>query len=578
MMKLKNHIIKSLVIIAIMSIGAICLAESEEEELLLTPSKYAKIIHHSLSLNIDPPAHSLVARDNFKVLSKKDDLKILKFLISDLDIDRIKGGDKELNFTLDDLGGDVKKLTIELDSSLSKEEEIELEMSYHQDDYILFLEKTPVPGYNIFGQIREDSAYSSHITYYPVDEMNDATGDIRITVPAGYVAVSAGKLVGIVEDEERGLTTYHWITGISIPRSLPFGFAIAKYERFRAVTPSGTPIDIYAYPGEASIAKQRLKVAEDVVTFYEDIFGPFAFEKLAIAHVLPEKGIAGVSLPTLILLSTEYFTGDISYDFEDMSILEASQGPLVIADEISHQWNFYSVAFPNVLAEGMAQYTDTLFAEYIAGKEILKKYTNSYSQIYKADIAHQKDAPISSPEVYNTPAYGEIVFAKGAMVINMLRYVLGDEEFFAGTKDIFSTYQGKQADFDDFRVIMEKHYKEGDLKWFFEEWYNRSGYPHYEVSFHQTSQEEGSYKVSIDIVQIQEGKVFKMPIDISVEHELGIVRYPKIMIDEREETLEFEIPYKVISVKIDEDEWLLKDVDYKHALSSGGGGKYLLSL
>ena len=49
-----------------------------------------------------------------------------------------------------------------------------------------------------------------------------------------------------------------------------------------------------------------------------------------------------------------------------------------------------------------------------------------------------------------------LVYNKGAMVLHMLRRLMGDEAFFAGLRDFYATWRYKKAGTDDFRVAMEK--------------------------------------------------------------------------------------------------------------------------
>ena len=345
--------------------------KKEEEEKQAELTKNAKIIHHLIKIDVNPRTGEFKSSDRFTIRIIKDKIKEVEFLLSDLVIDSIKLGDENLSFSMVDYQETGrKKLTVNLPADYDSTTELTLNFSAHKSDYLFTAAGKLIAGYNILGQVREKSSYSSHVLYYPVDEDNDATGEIWITVPSGYVAISVGKLVDVDSTEDKSI--YHWKTDIAIPRILPFAFAVGEYEKYSATTKSGVPVEIYTWKVNEEHALRRLDLACDIIDFYNEIFGQFPFEKIAIIHVTPEKGIAGVSLPTMILLSDMFFTSDCSYEIIKEDVRKSFLGPLVLADEISHQWNAYAVAFPNELAEGMAQYTDALFAEYIGGKDEVK--------------------------------------------------------------------------------------------------------------------------------------------------------------------------------------------------------------
>lgn len=534
--------------------------KEEEEEKPAELTKNAKIIHHLIKIEVNPRTGESEISDKFTIRIIKDKIKEVEFLISDLVIDSVKLSDKNLPFSMVDYQDTVKKLTINLPAEYDSTSELTLNFFAHKVDYLFTLKDKLIAGYNILGQVREKSSFSSHVFYYPVDEDNDASGEIWITVPAGYIAISGGKLIDVDSTEDKSI--YHWKTDIAIPRILPFAFAVGEYEKYSTTAKAGTTIEIYTWKVNEEHALRRIDLARDIVDFYNEIFGQLPFEKIAIVHVIPEKGMAGVSLPTMILLSDMFFTSDCSYETIEEDVQKSFMGPLVLADEISHQWNAYAVAFPNELAEGMAQYTDALFAEYIGGKEVLKNHIKYHSILYKATIENNPDAPIASPDIYKTQAYQSIAFCKGAVVLNMLRYVVGDSNFFAGMQYIFKEYFGRKADYNDIKQVMEKFYSDS-LDWFFEEWYHRTGYPSYEVKLEKTKKHKNKYLVSVLVKQTQEGKPFTMPIDISLLSTKDEKTFPKVMINQKEQRLTFELDFSPQEVRIDKEGMLLKDVVYE---------------
>jgi len=520
----------------------------------------AAIKHHFLKLDIDPPSNGLKVFDRITAEITGDDVRQVNFYLWDMDVDYVKKDGQDLLFSLEPIKEGSNKLVIDLDKAYNAGERIELEFAARKEDFISENPSQLISGYNVFGQVRKKSSYTSHVVYYPIDNDNATTGEVWITVPAGYQAVSVGKLMEIFS--EGGRITYRWKTDIALPRILPFAFAVAEYEKYTAKTESGMEIEVYSWKEFEEQARQRVEVIKDIADFQTRLHGKFPFEKLAYVHVIPKEGLAGVSLPTMILLSDQFFKSDVSYDVIKKSVTAAMNGPLVLADEMSHQWNIYAVSFPNELGEGMAQYTDTLFAEHIGGREVLSEHLEYYSEIYKAGIANDPDKPIASKDVYQTKAYSAIAFCKGAMVLNMLRYVLGDETYFTAYRNIFETYFGKEADFDDFQKMMEA--KSGQrLDWFFEQWYHRTGYPFYEVTLEKVTPEQARYEVVVAINQTQKAEIYRMPMDITFLADDREKTFQKVMTDKRANTFTFELDFKPLKVVIDKEGMLLKDVTYQ---------------
>ncbi|MBN1224553.1 MAG: hypothetical protein JXB23_14990 [Candidatus Aminicenantes bacterium] len=533
--------------------------EKEESGLDKIETK-ARILHHSLDLDIDPGTGRFEVTDKIDAEISENDVTQVEFQLSDMEVDSVTMGGNRLEHSLEPLQEYSKKMVIDLDKTYSKGDKIVLEYTAHKDDFLFTNPGKLIADYNIFGQVREDSSYTSHVFYYPFDEDNATSGDVWITVPKGYQAISVGKLVEVKAEGEKSL--FHWKTDFALPRMLPFAFAVAKYEKYTAESASGVTIEVYTWKAFEKQALERVDVIKDIVDFESKLYGKFPFEKIAFIHVVPKEGLAGVSLPTMILLSDMFFKSDVSYDVIKESVQRAMTGPLVLADEMSHQWNAYAVFFPNQLAEGMAQYTDTLFAEHIGGKDVLKKHMDYYLGLYKAAVAIHPDKLIASQEIYQTEAYSSIAFCKGALVLNMLRYVVGDDMFFEAFRNMFETNFGKKADFDTLREGMEAKYGR-PLDWFFEQWYHRTGYPRYEMTLGQTEKQGDVYTVKVFIKQTQKGGFFKMPMDITFVSGDAEKTFDRVLVDEREKSLTFELDFDPQKVLLDKDMWLLEEVVYK---------------
>ncbi|MCI0662961.1 MAG: M1 family peptidase, partial [Acidobacteria bacterium] len=141
----------------------------------------------------------------------------------------------------------------------------------------------------------------------------------------------------------------------------------------------------------------------------------------------------------------------------------------------------------------------------------------------------------------------------GGWVLHMLRYVMGDEKFFAGIRDYYRTYRDRNALTDDFRKVMEFHYGQ-PLAWFFKQWIFESGYPIYEAVW---KWDESTRELRIRVRQKQEKTVFRMPVEIEIKAGKE-VRREVIKIDEREQNFTFKLDAKPQGLTIDPDEWLLK--------------------
>jgi aminopeptidase N len=146
-----------------------------------------------------------------------------------------------------------------------------------------------------------------------------------------------------------------------------------------------------------------------------------------------------------------------------------------IAHEIAHQWWGQGVGWKNYheqwLSEGFAQYFATLFAEHRLPSGVMD---NILRQMRRTAIRESDQGPIylgyrlghikGDPRVFRSVAYN-----KSAMVLHMLRRLIGDEAFFTGVRTFFREFKYRKAGTDDLLAVMEKASGQ-DLSVFFDAW------------------------------------------------------------------------------------------------------------
>jgi aminopeptidase N len=111
--------------------------------------------------------------------------------------------------------------------------------------------------------------------------------------------------------------------------------------------------------------------------------------------------------------------------------------------------------------------------------------------------------------------FQSLVTDKGAMILHMLRWVLGEDKYLKTMREFSGTYAGKSATMDDFKEIAEKNY--GDqLTWFFSQWLDSTGAPEFKVKYttYRMGNNKG-FRVTGEISQDLD--LFRMPVDLRID-------------------------------------------------------------
>jgi aminopeptidase N len=125
---------------------------------------------------------------------------------------------------------------------------------------------------------------------------------------------------------------------------------------------------------------------------------------------------------------------------------------------------------------------------------------------------------------------------------------VGDQNFWKGIQQYYSTYKNSNALTSDFERIMGE-VSGKDLPWFFKQWIYKGGHPKIGGTWHY---DENSKTLSIDLTQDQTGTLFKFPLDISIGSEVKTV-----MVEKKTQNFSFPITSKPAQIALDPNIWLL---------------------
>ena len=513
------------------------------------PSRDIEVIKHTIRAELDPSAQTLRVTDRMRVRAAQGNIRSIALATGVVKVQDITGP-AGVRWNEEPLGQEQFRLTIEWDRPLNEGEEQELIVQLSSSDFVLAINQQQFAEISTLGQVRERSSWSSHVRWYPIDTVNDASVDITFVVPEAYTAVTGGRSIAV--ETVSGRREFRYASDIRKPRLLPFGFAVARYVSRRGQSSGGLPIEIYGYPGEEKLVEQRLQLAIESADLFERMMGRLPFEAVRFAHVTPVSREMLVSLPGLILLS------DVYYD--DITGIDLSNGNpstrpalniLGLADELSHQWNAYSIPLPNELAEGVSTFTNALVVEKRAGQEAYRNYMRFCANTYLNGVLTEKDVAPADPAIYKTPAYRVIAFCKNTAVLDMLRTEVGDERFFAGWRRVFEDYDASQDGFDTVRNVFSRT-TGTDMRWFFDQWFFQSGCP-----VIATEHAVKGDTVTITLRQTQKQQPFRLNSEVAVRGRNGEVIREKVVLTDRETRLTVRAAFPIREVVFDPDDRLL---------------------
>lgn len=321
--------------------------------------------------------------------------------------------------------------------------------------------------------------------------------DFSIIAPAHYEVIANGEFKGAI-DYASGLKMHSFSSGHPLPtKVIVFGAAdfsieeLTEFKRFQLTS--------WVYPENEEAGFSDMRLAIDVLNYFESKISPFPYEKLANVQSTTRYG--GMENAGCIFYSERAITGK--------GMMEE-----LIAHEIAHQWFGNSATESDWshlwLSEGFATYLTHLYVLQKFGaekfEEGLAKDRQTVKHFYKQQILPIVDTISTDPnEMLNANAY-----QRGAWTLHMLRTELGDELFWKGIKAYYSNYQYSNATTADFIRTMEKTTGK-NLNQFSKQWLRTGVLPELKLDGSKKKN-----KFNLIITQKQLGDAFHFPLDIEL--------------------------------------------------------------
>jgi len=409
----------------------------------------------------------------------------------------------------------------------------------------------------VFGEINGKSLiynisepnYAS--TWFPCNDIltDKATFDFYITNASSQVSVSNGLLIEKLDTN--GRATYHWRTNYDIPTYLAAIYS-SDYKTFtdHYITATGdtVPLQYFVLPAHLENAKVDFEEHPQILKVLSQLFGeyPFAKEKYGVAEFLWQNG--AMENATITGIGSNFVNG--TKMFSDIYVHEASH----------HWWgNCVSPAtWKDIwLNEGFATYSEALYDEVVYGKEAL--FSNMRKN-FRTDF----EGTLYNP---GTNLFSEKVYKKGAWVLHMLRWEVGDEKFFAILHRYFDLYKFKNASTDDFKKVCEDVTKK-DLSNFFDQWvYKGENVPVVNYRWKVKRDDDSTYYLVLNLKQIQKGDVeYHFPVEVKFLYDNPDDNYSEtIYVDESNFEKTIKLKKKMNSLILDPQGWLLIDFNDNNA-------------
>lgn len=463
-----------------------------------------RVDDYQIDVQLLPESHKLVAQATVKVTALEDLSVAIFQLNNSLRITKLTdANNKPLTPERNTQESTVRfALNSDVPKNTSTTFKFEYEGTLESGD------DSPVQGLKL-AYIGPDTSYLLYSgLWFPVAGygINRFTSTISVTVPSHMVVIGSGKEPSAAS----AATSKKPATELANSKtfifkwnkpSFPGTIVAGTFQEFKS-DEAGIDLHVFFKPNKQNLGAEYASTAVKEFTFFVTQYGVAPSTRLNIVEI-PDDTVPSAWAPEIAALSSRAITDKVNYR--------------LLANTIAHQWWGVSVSPASKddwwISDGFSRYSEARYVESAVGAAGLDEMVKDMSV---GALAYDS-VPLSSADKldYFSPEFQSLVTDKGAMILHMLRWVVGEPKYLKIMRSFATQYAGKSASTDDFRELSEKVYGE-KLTWFYSQWMDSTSAPEFKAKY--TIYRLGNNKGFRIVGAItQDLDLFRMPVSLKID-------------------------------------------------------------
>ncbi|MCC5920016.1 MAG: M1 family metallopeptidase [Cyclobacteriaceae bacterium] len=191
----------------------------------------------------------------------------------------------------------------------------------------------------------------------------------------------------------------------------------------------------------------------------------------------------------------------------------------IIAHELFHHWfgNITTAESWSQLAlnEAFANYSEYLWKEHNKGKEEADFHLHEEWQQYLYESQTKTVDLIRFEYEAHDDMFDSHSYAKGGVILHMLREKLGDDAFFSSLSHFLKKHEFKSVEAHDLRLAFEE-VTGLDLYEYFDQWFYASGHPELAIRYELPDSTENLQIIIMQTQNLEDYPLYELPLNFSI--------------------------------------------------------------
>lgn len=283
---------------------------------------------------------------------------------------------------------------------------------------------------------------------------------LEVSLPKGWIAICSGRKIEEQVKGERAVTRWASTKDMDILIT-----ASPNYKK-KLISLPGGQVEIYSTQLPQAFVDREGAEIVSIMNVFSQNFGESSVGNATVKHVFSPKrkgqGRAGIARPGMIVTSEGLVLEQLRQN-PDFSLFQD------VAHEIAHFWWNFGVGQGDWINEAFTEYSSALAVKQVRSERDFDKVLQGYRDAVV-------ELPPEAPSLANVPFDGSgfvVRYYKGSLMLEAFRQTLGDNQFYAATREFFETYKGRGIGTEEFRSFWKE--KLQDRKEMVDWWLDSAG-------------------------------------------------------------------------------------------------------
>jgi hypothetical protein len=289
--------------------------------------------------------------------------------------------------------------------------------------------------------------------WYPLIADNIVTFKLSIESPEGYYAVSAGKLLN--ESVTSGISKCTYKSSVPVFKLPVF---IAKKELYKMKSSVCGDVIIYSYilsPNDSLNLDSLNNHICGLINYFNENIGKYSFDRFNLIETSLYQGANLGS--SFITAGTENIKAFEKGYIEWLNLAAAAQ------------WIAAGV-FPRLFCKGfwflslsLPHYLRLMYAKDTQGEDAFNKEIEHDKLTFEKIEGTENEVTVLDVDYPNTKEKGILIYAKGVLILDKIKNLLGETNWRNLIKDFYKQFDGRIILLDDFVNIIDKYDSKGEV-------------------------------------------------------------------------------------------------------------------